>query len=324
MQQLIESPRTMRSVGIADDWTRTTTGLYVPQPPTKADRYRYPVAVDLFAGAGGMSVGFHQAGFHVAAALEANIDAAVTYLVNLGAPYTRVYIGERALEDSPARQRKLHAEKGGMWITADELTGGQAGTGWIRHVGCAAAGLACGPSHMGIGYDGEYNAYLAEINAEPPHGEPCLVFYLADVRELTGQRIAADLGLAVGEIDAIAGGPPCQGFSMAGRRNVHDPRNSLVFEFARLVIEAQPKTMVMENVPGMVSMVTPEGGLVIDELYAYLEAGGIGTRKQLQAAIEGRDASIVERHRKVRSGPAPEPTDDVDEALEHEQLAAFA
>ncbi|TAD77911.1 MAG: DNA cytosine methyltransferase [Oscillatoriales cyanobacterium] len=53
------------------------------------------------------------------------------------------------------------------------------------------------------------------------------------------------------EIDVIFGGPPCQGFSMMGKRAFDDPRNALMFHFARLVQELQPKYFVIENVRGM-------------------------------------------------------------------------
>ncbi len=56
-----------------------------------------------------------------------------------------------------------------------------------------------------------------------------------------------------GQIDLVFGGPPCQGFSIMGKRLVNDDRNSLVLEFCRLVIELNPRYFVMENVPGMVT-----------------------------------------------------------------------
>jgi DNA (cytosine-5)-methyltransferase 1 len=53
-----------------------------------------------------------------------------------------------------------------------------------------------------------------------------------------------------GEIDLIAGGPPCQGFSMAGRRNSNDPRNRLSNEYLKMVELVGPKYIVLENVRG--------------------------------------------------------------------------
>jgi DNA (cytosine-5)-methyltransferase 1 len=56
-----------------------------------------------------------------------------------------------------------------------------------------------------------------------------------------------------GEIDLIAGGPPCQGFSQIGKRQLDDPRNSLVFEYLRVIKDLHPKYFIFENVPGIVS-----------------------------------------------------------------------
>lgn len=54
-----------------------------------------------------------------------------------------------------------------------------------------------------------------------------------------------------GEIDMIVGGPPCQGFSSAGRRDPHDPRNQLVKSFLDLVDIIKPKVVLIENVKGI-------------------------------------------------------------------------
>ena len=60
--------------------------------------------------------------------------------------------------------------------------------------------------------------------------------------------------LADEEIDVVYGGPPCQGFSQIGPRQLSDPRNGLYEEFARVVGLLKPKAFVMENVPNMVTM----------------------------------------------------------------------
>lgn len=53
------------------------------------------------------------------------------------------------------------------------------------------------------------------------------------------------------DIDLVAGGPPCQGFSLAGRRNPKDTRNKLPWEFLQFVEAVQPKAVIIENVSGM-------------------------------------------------------------------------
>ena len=65
-------------------------------------------------------------------------------------------------------------------------------------------------------------------------------------------------------IDVIVGGPPCQGFSMAGRRNIDDPRNSLFMEYLKYLNFFKPKMFLMENVIGILSMKTNNNEKVID------------------------------------------------------------
>ena len=53
------------------------------------------------------------------------------------------------------------------------------------------------------------------------------------------------------KIDILAGGPPCQGFSFAGRRMEDDPRNLLFNKYVEVVEAMQPAALILENVPGM-------------------------------------------------------------------------
>lgn len=61
----------------------------------------------------------------------------------------------------------------------------------------------------------------------------------------------ADIRRLQGSIDVVAGGPPCQGFSFAGRRNKNDPRNKLFKQYVQFVSDIKPKAIVLENVNGM-------------------------------------------------------------------------
>ena len=76
-----------------------------------------------------------------------------------------------------------------------------------------------------------------------------------DIRETCGTDLLRHAGLAVGELDLLAGCPPCQGFSALRTKQrqsaVADHRNDLVLEFLRLVSECRPKFVLMENVPGL-------------------------------------------------------------------------
>lgn len=55
-------------------------------------------------------------------------------------------------------------------------------------------------------------------------------------------------------VDVVFGGPPCQGFSVAGKMNPDDPRSQLVFSFVKVVREVRPKAFVMENVKALASL----------------------------------------------------------------------
>ena len=56
------------------------------------------------------------------------------------------------------------------------------------------------------------------------------------------------------KIDIVIGGPPCQGFSISGKRQIDDPRNGYYRSFLQFVNELQPKVFLMENVPNLISL----------------------------------------------------------------------
>jgi DNA (cytosine-5)-methyltransferase 1 len=74
------------------------------------------------------------------------------------------------------------------------------------------------------------------------------------------KTICADLSqlnfneLEVDKIDVIVGGPPCQGFSISGKRDPNDPRNKLYTSFVDAVAFFKPRAFIMENVPNLASM----------------------------------------------------------------------
>lgn len=86
-------------------------------------------------------------------------------------------------------------------------------------------------------------------------------FERADIRNLHGDFIKQKISeleifrnQEVPEIDLMIGGPSCQGFSRAGRRDKEDPRNLLFGEYVRVINEVRPKYIVLENVEGFMDM----------------------------------------------------------------------
>lgn len=75
--------------------------------------------------------------------------------------------------------------------------------------------------------------------------------FVADVRTVTSAKLAAMGGMKPGTVTLVAGGPPCQGFSVQRRKGEEDPRNSLPSEFLRLILDIDPPFFLFENVPGI-------------------------------------------------------------------------
>jgi DNA (cytosine-5)-methyltransferase 1 len=75
---------------------------------------------------------------------------------------------------------------------------------------------------------------------------------IADLFSETPKEISKKT--AITEVDVIIGGPPCQGFSIAGKRIIDDERNQLYKSFVSFVKYYRPKVFLMENVPNIVSM----------------------------------------------------------------------
>lgn len=100
-------------------------------------------------------------------------------------------------------------------------------------------------------------------------------------------------------IDLVAGGPPCQGFSLAGRRNPDDARNKLAWQFLEFVDAVAPKAVIIENVSGM-SQAFKKGGkpAPFDELRKALE--GTGPKYRVQPVLlNARDYGVPQHRPRV-------------------------
>jgi DNA (cytosine-5)-methyltransferase 1 len=114
---------------------------------------------------------------------------------------------------------------------------------------CGAGGLSLGLSAVGwkplLGLDHWDDAVDTYSRNFTDH--PCLNRDVATIN-------ATELTALVPDCDWVVGGPPCQGFSTVGRRERTDPRNRLVFEFARIVEVLRPRNFLIENVIGLRDM----------------------------------------------------------------------
>lgn len=99
-------------------------------------------------------------------------------------------------------------------------------------------------------------AFCETIRANQRAGRlaPELRVFEGDIASVTSDQILQATGLERGEVDVLAGGPPCQSFSTAGkRRTVQDPRGTLLWQYLRFVEALQPRFFLMENVRGLLS-----------------------------------------------------------------------
>lgn len=136
---------------------------------------------------------------------------------------------------------------------------------------CGAGGLSEGLRQAGfdtkVGVDFDKHA-MATFAANHPEAK-CV---LGNVEHVTGRQLVKLAGTA--DIDLIAGGPSCQGFSTHGKRIQDDPRNFLFKHFVRLVDEVRPKMFLMENVKGML---TYSKGLFRQQIEAAFQEIGYRT-----------------------------------------------
>lgn len=117
----------------------------------------------------------------------------------------------------------------------------------------------CGGLSLGLKGAGFSVVAAVEIDRKAQEtyrlNHPHVRLYSQDIRKLDPADILLEAGLEVGELDLLAGCPPCQGFSRLRTKNkmtsVSDDRNDLVEDFLRFIEIMQPKTIMLENVPAL-------------------------------------------------------------------------
>ncbi len=212
---------------------------------------------------------------------------------------------------------------------------------------CGAGG--CSEGLIQAGFDILFSSDISdmvEVTYRNRHEQLGLIqgentwFERSDIRDLTGEIIRDRIsnlqifeGKDIPDIDLMIGGPSCQGFSRAGRRDKSDPRNMLFGEYVRVINEIKPKYIVLENVEGFVDMqflgyvgITgikyPDGSVTPDILRSELNEIGYDTLepKILNAADYGvpqrRNRIIFIGYRKGLKEPQyPTPTVKPEEYL---------
>jgi DNA (cytosine-5)-methyltransferase 1 len=142
------------------------------------------------------------------------------------------------------------------------LLGNSIGTTSRQH-GRTAIDLFAGSGGLTEGLKKAGFTVVAAVEIDPlaaktySHNHPNVVVFETDIRKLNCRTMLRKVRKRKGEIDLLAGCPPCQGFStlktLNGSIQVRDKRNDLIFEYLRFVRETRPKAIMLENVPGLAS-----------------------------------------------------------------------
>ena len=171
-----------------------------------AFRHRVLTAIDLFAGAGGFSLGLRRAGFDIVLANEYSVDAEWTYRHNILGDTPEGVFPERPDDPSTPARKADRAEARQQMLKDREA----------------------------LPQDFERHMRGGDIREVLP--DPWLRSWLK--RHPVG-------------VDLLVAGPPCQGFSCAGKACPDDERNSLVHDAVRVIDIVRPRIAIIENVPGM-------------------------------------------------------------------------
>lgn len=188
--------------------------------------------IELFAGCGGMSLGMEAAGFDLEFANELSPMAAQTFAFNI--------LGEDLESENKTKKT--------LWINSkhqsDDLDNR----------------LRENPLDRPI-------RNFSDIKDKNSLNGNLLVGDINDFLEIVQKNEGLSSYLQNLDVDLVSGGPPCQSFSLAGKRVKDDHKNTLPLSFAKFVGHINPKVVLLENVKGIISPFTVNG----EKHYAWIE-----------------------------------------------------
>lgn len=185
--------------------------------------------IELFAGCGGLSLGLKAAGGQLAFANEISPMAAETYAYN--------FFNENWASDSLSKRAKWLSSKHGL----DSFK--------FR--------LRENPYELAFPSKNCELKDAADLEGSLVIGNIKHLNQLIESSDKFKKTLIANYGN--GKVDLISGGPPCQSFSMAGMRQLSNERNTLPWEFAKLVGVVKPKLAMLENVQGILNAFVQDG-----------------------------------------------------------------
>jgi len=161
--------------------------------------------------------------------------------------------------------------------------------------------LFCGVGGLSLGFKQAGFDVAASVDNDPTNIEmysknfPGSTCILADIAKISGKEIRSIAKIGNRRVHVVFGGPPCQGFSMIGKRRPDDARNSLIYDFARLVREIKPYYFVLENVPGIL---TKNMKSILESFIRRIKRAGYLIVEPIQT-INAFDFEIPQRRERV-------------------------
>ncbi|MCL6563862.1 MAG: DNA cytosine methyltransferase [Firmicutes bacterium] len=155
---------------------------------------------------------------------------------------------------------------------------------------------------MSLGFEQAGFRIVSAVEADPVHAVvykrnfPWTRVINTPIEKVTAEVLFAPEDYRQGqEIDVVFGGPPCQGFSLIGKRRADDPRNGLLEQFARVVRFLRPKYFVVENVEGLA---IGYGLALVERFVRALESDGFHVVEPIRC-LNAADYGVPQRRRRL-------------------------
>ncbi len=204
--------------------------------------------IELFAGCGGLSLGLESAGFELVLGNELSPMAAETFVYNF---YN---------EDLEEKANQEHKPKNAVWLKSNHNSLKKR----LRENPFTF------PTVEGNGFS-DLPKDLTELDGKLIVGSIIeLNKYLEATPKLV--KLLKNAFGRNGGLDLVSGGPPCQSFSMAGKREKNSDKNSLPWEFAKFVDIVKPKIVMLENVTGILRAFKDDEG---NSFHAWYEVAKV-------------------------------------------------
>lgn len=175
----------------------------------------------------------------------------------------------------------------------------QIGRKIVSKTGCSKSiDLFCGAGGMTVGFKEAGISSMLSNDIEESAvttlkiNNPEINVLCGDITKAETKDALVEAAMKTG-VDIICGGPPCQGFSMAGFRDENDPRNQLFREFVDVVKRIRPKVIVFENVEGLLSY---QGGKTYQEVHALFAELGYNTEGR---ALMTNEYAVPQKRKRV-------------------------